>query len=76
MKGKSEQRKMVQGYFLYSRVRFLKDYNGRGEGWYFMLSPRKAYGPFPNKDVANTVLEGLLNRLANGESEENFQEQA
>jgi len=42
MKGKSDQRKMIQGWFLYSRVRFQRDDNGREKGWYFMLTPRKA----------------------------------
>jgi len=76
MKRGTDHQKIVQDYFLYSRVRFQKDYNGRGEGWYFMLTPRRVYGPFPDMEMANTILEGLLLRLANGESEEDFQEQA
>jgi len=76
MKQKSDQGRIIQGYFLYSRVRYQRDYDGRGEGWYFMLTPRRAYGPFPDQDIANTILEGLLLRLASGESEEDFQEQA
>jgi len=76
MRQESAHGKTVQGYFLYSRVRFQRDFNGRGEGWYFMLTPRKVYGPFPDKDIADNILEGLLIRLANGESEEYFQEQA
>ena len=71
-----DHRKTIQNYFLYSRVRFQRDYDGRGAGWYFMLTPRRAYGPFPDMDIANTILDGLLMRLANGESEEDFQEQA
>lgn len=76
MKQQPGNRERVQSYFLYSRVRFHKDYNGRGEGWYFMLTPRMAYGPFPERDIANTILEALLIRLANGEAEEDFQKQA
>ena len=76
MKQGTDHNKSIHDYFLYSRVRFQRDFNGRGEGWYFMLTRRKVYGPFPDIDVANTILEGLLIRLANGESEEDFQEQA
>lgn len=76
MRQEADLKKNIHGYFLYSRVRYQRDYNGRGEGWYFMLTPRKAYGPFPDRDVANSILEGLLIRLANGESEEDFQQQA
>jgi len=57
---------------VYSHTFYQRDCNGRGEGWYFMLSHKSPYGPFPNKDVANTILEGLIERLSNGESEEDF----
>lgn len=76
MKQQAGDRERVQGYFLYSRVRYHREYNGRGAGWYFMLTPRTAYGPFPDRDIANTILEGMLIRLANGEAEEDFQQQA
>jgi len=38
-----------------------------------MLSQNKPYGPFPSQDVANTILEGVLERLNSGESEEDIQ---
>ena len=53
---------------LYSHIFYEKNFDGRGDGWYFILSPNRPYGPFPEKDVADTVLKGLLKRLHNGES--------
>lgn len=32
-------------------------------GWYIAMREGYAYGPFPDRDVAETVLEGLIKRL-------------
>jgi len=75
MKSKSDKTQIDKGDVLYSHLFYQGDFDGRGEGWYFMLSHSKPYGPFPDKNVAKTVLEGLLKRLENGESEQDIQNQ-
>ena len=68
MKEKSDKSDVI-----YSHTFYEEDFDGRGDGWYFILSPNKPYGPFPDKDVAETVLKGLLRRLNSGESIEEIQ---
>jgi len=75
MKQKSDHKKTNKDDVLYSHIFYQRDSNGRGEGWYFMLSHNEPYGPFPDKDVANTIIKELVKRLENGESEEDFQKQ-
>ena len=36
----------------------------RGAGWYIAMRGGYSYGPFPDKDVAQTIAEGLIQRLA------------
>ena len=73
MKRKSDDPEIDKRDIVYSHVFYQRDCNGRGEGWYFMLSRNAPYGPFPEKEVANTILEGVVKRLENGESEEDIQ---
>ena len=68
MKSKSDKNDVI-----YSHLFYEKDFDGRGNGWYFMLSHNKPYGPFPDKDVATTVLKGLLKRLESGETIDDIQ---
>jgi len=75
MNSKSDYGKNNKDDFLYSHIFYQRDCGGRGEGWYFMLSHNEPYGPFPDKDVANTIIKELVIRLENGESEEDFQKQ-
>ena len=75
MKPKSDHRQINQTYFQASRVFYQGDFNGHGEGWYFMLGHSKPYGPFKNKDVTNAALADLVKRLSNGEPGENVQQQ-
>jgi hypothetical protein len=70
MKRKSDDTKTDKRDIVYSHIFYQRDCEGRGEGWYFMLSQHSPYGPFPDKDVANTILEGVIKRLEAGESEE------
>lgn len=58
-------------------AQFLKDcifyhanMDGRGAGWYIELRSGYTYGPFPDKDVAQTILEGVLKRLNAGNTDE------
>ena len=74
MKRKSDDTQIDKRDIVYSHVFYQRDCNGRGEGWYFMLSRNSPYGPFPDKDVANTILDGVVKRLENGESEDDIQE--
>lgn len=36
----------------------------RGAGWYIAMRGGYSYGPFPDKDVAQTIAVGLISRLA------------
>ena len=74
MKRKSDHTQINKNDVVYSHTFYQRDCNGRGEGWYFMLSRNQPYGPFPDKDVATTILEGVVKRLENGESEDDIQE--
>lgn len=74
MKRKSDNTDIDKRDIVYSHVFYQRDCNGRGEGWYFMLSRNAPYGPFPDKNVANTILDGVVKRLENGESEDDIQE--
>ena len=73
MKPKSGDDKTDGTDVIYSHIFYDQDFDGRGDGWYFMLSHNKPYGPFPDKDVAITVLKGLLQRLNSGESIDDLQ---
>jgi len=75
MKPKSGHTRINKHDVLYSHVFYQRDCDGRGEGWYFMLSHSRPYGPFKDKDLAHTILEGLVKRLENGESEDDIRDQ-
>ena len=60
MKRKSDDPEIDKRDIVYSHVFYQRDCNGRGEGWYFMLSRNAPYGPFPEKEVANTILESAV----------------
>jgi len=74
MKKRPNHGNIDQDSVLYSHLFYQSDFNGRGEGWYFILSRNQPYGPFPDKEVANTILEGLVERLDKGESEEDIRD--
>jgi len=71
---KSDQSQDNHATFRSGRLFFQSDVNGRGTGWYIELSQGKPYGPFLDKDVANTIYEGLVGRLSRA-SEEDIQNQ-
>jgi len=70
MKPKLDHRQINQAYLQASRVFYQDDYNGSGEGWYFILGHSKPCGPFQDEGVTNTMLEELVKHLSNGGPEE------
>lgn len=56
--------------FLNDCVFFHGSMEGRGAGWYIELRSGHTYGPFPDKDVAQTILNGVVARLKAKEFEE------
>ena len=50
-------------YFRSDRIFFQADLEGRGSGWYIAMRGGHSYGPFPNRDVAEMIVEGLIKRL-------------
>jgi len=57
-------------YFRSDRIFYQTDLSGRGAGWYISMRGGNDYGPFPDKHVANTILEGVVRRLDKREAAE------
>jgi hypothetical protein len=50
-------------HFRSERIFHQADLDGRGAGWYIAMRGGYSYGPFPDRDVAETIAEGLIKRL-------------
>jgi len=72
---KSDYNQAKEACFRSGRLFYQSDVNGRGAGWYIELSNNKPYGPFLDKDVANTIYEGLVERLNKSEADGDIQKQ-
>lgn len=57
-------------YFRSDRVFYQGSSNAAESGWYISMRGGYAYGPFPDRDVAMTILDGLTKRLRAREVEE------
>jgi hypothetical protein len=45
------------------RIFFQSSLDGRNSGWYISITSERAYGPFPDKQVAQYILDGLVSRI-------------
>lgn len=45
------------------RIFFQSSLDGRNSGWYISITSERAYGPFPDKQVAQYILDGLVKRI-------------
>lgn len=45
------------------RIFFQSSPDGHNSGWYIALTSERAYGPFPDKQVAQYILAGLIRRI-------------
>ena len=50
-------------YLNNEQIFFQSTIDGRKNGWYITVTGEQLYGPFPNKQVAQQILDGLLQRL-------------
>lgn len=57
-------------YFRSDRIFHSADVDGRGTGWYIAMRGGYSYGPFPDRDVAQTIIDGLIKRLQARAAEE------
>jgi len=48
----------------HARIFFQSSMKGDNNGWYISLTSERAYGPFPDRDVAEYILDGILKRAA------------
>lgn len=46
------------------RIFFQSTMDGNNSGWFISLNSKRAYGPFPDREVAEYILDGLLKRAA------------
>jgi hypothetical protein len=63
MKRQTDSQNDDSVYFRSERIFFQADLDGRGAGWYIAMRGGYSYGPFPDRDVAETIAEGLIKRL-------------
>lgn len=45
------------------RIFFQSSLDGRNSGWFISITSERAYGPFPDKQVAQYILDGLVKRI-------------
>jgi len=45
------------------RIFFQSSLDGNNSGWFISISDERAYGPFPDKQVAQYILDGLVKRM-------------
>lgn len=57
-------------YFRSDRVFYQGSSKDSESGWYISMRGGYAYGPFPERNVALTILDGLIKRLRAKEVEE------
>ena len=63
MKRQTDEQNDDSVYFRSERVFYQADLDGRDAGWYIAMRGGYSYGPFPDRDVAVTIAEGLIKRL-------------
>jgi len=51
------------------RIFFQSSLDGRNSGWYISITSERAYGPFPDKQVAQYILDGLVKRILDQRAE-------
>lgn len=71
MKRRTDDENDGKVYFRSDRIFHSADVDGRGAGWYIAMRGGYSYGPFPDRDVAHTIIEGLIKRLQARAAEEN-----
>ena len=74
MKRQTDERNDNSVYFRSERVFFQAELNGRDGGWYIAMRGGYSYGPFPDRDVAETIAEGLIKRLKNKTTNDEWEE--
>jgi len=52
------------------RIFFQSSLDGHNSGWYISITSERAYGPFPDKQVAQYILDGLVRRILDRRSED------
>ena len=69
MEGQSQQSSTV-ARFDSKRIFFQSSLDGSNSGWYISISSERAYGPFPDKQVAQYILDGLVRRILDRRTDE------
>ena len=49
--------------FSSKRIFFQSSIDGKNTGWYISITSQRSYGPFPDKAVAQYILDGLVRRI-------------
>jgi hypothetical protein len=63
MKRQTDNKDDKSVYYRSDRIFHSTDVDGRGTGWYIAMRGGYSYGPFPDRDVAQTIIDGLVKRL-------------
>jgi len=45
------------------RIFFQSSIDGKNTGWFISITSQRSYGPFPDKAVAQYILDGLVKRI-------------
>jgi len=53
------------------RIFFQSSIDGKNTGWYISITSERAYGPFPEKKVAQYILDGLVRRIKERQMQNN-----
>ncbi len=52
------------------RIFFQSSIDGSNSGWFISITDERAYGPFPDKQVAQYILDGLVKRMLERHSQD------
>ena len=63
MNRRSDDIEEENAYFRSDRIFYHAEMDGSMAGWYISMRGGNDYGPFPDKHVANTILESVVKRL-------------
>jgi hypothetical protein len=63
-------------HFDSKRIFFQSTLDGKQTGWYITVTSERDYGPFPTKQVAQYILDGLLRRLEESQIHDDSNNQA
>ena len=55
------------------RIFFQASIDGKNTGWYISITSERAYGPFPEKKVAQYILDGLVRRIRDKQLQSNME---